>query len=346
MLVPLLVLAATFLSDPPPFAVRVDSARHEVIMTMGPVHVAPTHAGASHAEMHPAGHDLPMVPFAWPVAGWVRGFRIRIYNADGAPLSRRMLHHVNLLNLERRRLTEPVFERTLAAGQETADVMLPSSLGVRIDSGTEMAILAAFVNETGEELHDVTLEVVVVYLPDDRTPRPREIRPIDIDLSFRAGSSSGFDVGPGRTVYQRDFTLPVSGRLLGVGGHLHDYAESIALIDMTTGKQLFKLKTRRDSAGHVLGVGRKLYLVIGNGLKLHAEHSYRVVAIYDNPFDRTLVDGGMASLGGIFAPDNPALWPPLDRSDPAFIADKGALDRLGAATVVTTSAGGHEHEHK
>jgi hypothetical protein len=344
MLISLLALAATIVSDPPPFAMRVDSARHEVFMTLGPLHLAPTPAGVGHAEAHSSAHDIPLLPLTWPVAGWARGFRVRIYDAEGRLLSRRILHHVELLHLERRRLTESTFERTFAAGQETADLMLPSSVGVRLEAGAEMAILAAFANETTEALHDVTLEVVVVYLPDDRTPRPREIRPVDIDVLLHAGSSNTFDVAPGRTVYQRDFTLPVSGRLLGVGGHLHDYAESIALLDVTGEKVLFTLKAKRDSAGKVSGVGRKLFAVFGEGLKLRAGRIYRVSAVYQNPFERTLVDGGMALLGGIFAPDNPALWPPLDRTDPAFLADKGALDRLGIAKVVSHATGGHEHK--
>ena len=108
-------------------------------------------------------------------------------------------------------------------------------------------------------LHDVILDFVIPYLPDNTMPRPREVRPFDIDVGFRPGNTDAFDVGPGRTVHQRDFVLPAGGRLLGVGGHLHDYGESLALMDMTTGKMLFELKTKSDAEGKVSGVARRLF---------------------------------------------------------------------------------------
>jgi hypothetical protein len=57
------------------------------------------------------------------------------------------------------------------------------------------------------------------------------------------------------------------------------------------------------------------------------------VAIYRNPLGRTLVDGGMAVLGGIFAPDDAARWPALDRGDAVFTADLAGLDRFGWFTT-------------
>jgi hypothetical protein len=338
MFAPLLSLAVLFSADVPPLTVRLDATRHEVILTMGPFHLAPSPTGEGHAGMHHGGHGIPLLRFVWPVGGWARGFRIKIHDVDGPPLSRRLLHHVNLLHLERRQLLEPVFERTIAAGQETDDVVLPSSIGVRIESGAEMALLSAWANETGEDLPDVVLDLVIPYLPNNTMPRPRDVRPFDIDLGFRPGETDAFDVGPGRTVHQRDFVLSTGGRILGAGGHLHDYAESIALVDVTTGKVLFELRTTMDSAGKVSGVGRKLFGVTGDGLRLRAGRPYRVIAIYQNPLGRMLVDGGMAVLGGIFAPDDPARWPVLDRTAAGFLADVAGLDRIGWATVAA-----HQH---
>ena len=329
MFAPLLLLPALLGADTPPLTVRTDPTRNEVTLTLGPMHLARMAAGEEHRGMHHGGHGLPLARFDWPVSGWIRGFRIRITDADNRPLSRRLLHHLNLLHLERRQLVEPVYERTIAVGQETEDVVLPSSIGVRIETGAEMALLSVFANETANDLHDVTLEFVVSYLPPNTMPRPREVRPVAIDLGFRPGETDAFDVGPGRTVHERDFVLAAGGRLLGIGGHLHDYAESIALVDLTSGKTLFELRTRADSSGKVSGVDRKLFGVRGDGLRLRAGRPYRVVAVYQNPLGVTLVEGGMAVLAGIFAPDKPADWPRLDRSDRVFRADLAGLDRMG-----------------
>ena len=109
MFAPLLSLAVLLSPDVPPLTVRVDSTRHEVILTLGPFHLAASPAGEGHVGMHHGGHGIPLLRFAWPAGGWARGFRIEIHDGDGRPLSRRLLHHVNLLHLERRQLLEPVF---------------------------------------------------------------------------------------------------------------------------------------------------------------------------------------------------------------------------------------------
>lgn len=329
MLASLLLLPALLTADTPPLVVRANPDRHEVTLTLGPMHLAGSAPGEAPPAMHHGGHGFPLVRFDWPVSGWIRGFRIRIAGAGGRPLSRRLLHHLNLLHLERRQLVEPVYERTIAVGQETEDVLLPASIGVRIEAGAEMALLSAFANETADDLHDVRLDFVITYSPANTVPRPRDVRPVAIDLGFRPGETDAFDVGPGRTVRKRDFVLATGGRLLGIGGHLHDYAESIALVDLTSGKTMFELKTRADSSGKVSGVERKLFGVRGDGLKLRAGRPYRVVAVYSNPLGRTLVEGGMAVLAGIFAPDRPSDWPVLDRSDKVFVADLAGLDRMG-----------------
>lgn len=336
-------LAVLLVTDAPPLTVRVDASRHEVILTLGPLHLAAAPTGEGHEGMHHGGHNMPLVRFAWPVAGWLRGFQTTIHDAEGRPLSRRLLHHINLFHLERRQLLEPVFERTIAAGQETDDVSLPASIGVRIESGAEMALLSAWTNETGEDLHDVVLEFVLPYLPENTSPRPRSVGSFAIDLGFRPGQTDAFDVGPGRTVHQRDIVFPTGGRILGIGGHLHDYGESIALVDLTNGKVLFELRAKADSAGKVSSVGRRLFSVTGEGLRIRAGRPYRVVAIYQNPLGRTLVDGGMALLAGIFAADDPATWPVLDRTNASFLADLAALDRIGWASVGPRSAGSHQH---
>jgi hypothetical protein len=339
MFLSLFSLAALLGSDAPPFTVRVDSTRHEVILSLGPLHLAAAPSGEGHQGAHQGGHDIPVLRFAWPVGGWIRGFRLKIHDGEGRPLSRRLVHHINLLHLERRQLNEPVLERTIAVGQETADVVLPASIGVRIDSGAEMALLSAWANDSGEDLHDVIFEFAVPYLPENTAPRPREVRSFAFDVGFRPGESDAFDVGPGRTVHQREFVSPTDGRILGVGGHLHDYGESLALVDLTNGKVLIKLNAKADSTGKLLSVGRKLFGVSGDGLRIRAGRRYRVTAIYQNPNGRTLVQGGMALLAGIFAPDDPARWPALDRTDEGFLAEMAALGRLGWASVAESGAG-------
>jgi len=317
-------------ADVPAFAVRMDRSSHQITIRLGPFHLPAS--GGEHAGMHHHGLELPVFRFVLPAGAWLRGFRVALYDGEGRALPRRILHHINLMDLGRRQLTEPIFERTLAAGQETGDVMLPASVAVRVEAGAELALLTAWANQTGEDLHGVTLELTLPYLPDNIVPRPLEVRPVVFDVGFRPGFSDAFDLDTGRTVHQREFVVPLDGRLLAAGGHLHDYGESLVLTDAATGKVVVALKPTRDAQGHVLAIGRKFFGAKGAGLRLKAGR-YVLVAVYRNPTGHCIEDGGMALIAALFAPDQPGKWPALDRTNPVFVADAGGLDRIGWVTV-------------
>ena len=51
--------------------------------------------------------DSPLLRFVWPVDGWVRGVKLRIVDKGGHPISRRLVHHINVVNFGRRQLFYP-----------------------------------------------------------------------------------------------------------------------------------------------------------------------------------------------------------------------------------------------
>ena len=130
-----------------------------------------------------------------------------------------------------------------------------------------------------------------------------------MDVNLTVGGSNTFDVPPGRSEKAYEFTLPVGGRLLGVGGHLHDYGSLVKLVDAESGKELTRVTAKRDSSGKVLGVSRKLFGVSGEGLKLKPNHRYKVVGVYDNPTGEIRPKAAMAHMVGLFVPDDMSKWP-------------------------------------
>ena len=122
----------------------------------------------------------------------------------------------------------------------------------------------------------------------------------------------------------------MGGRLLGVGGHLHDYGVRVRLKDAETGKVLTEVEATRDSAGKVSKVSRHLFGVTGEGLKLKGNHRYRVVGEYDNPTGETLVKGAMAHMVGLFVPDDMAKWPKIDPAESRLSARPGVPAGAGA----------------
>ena len=67
---------------------------------------------------------------------------------------------------------------------------------------------------------------------------------------------------------------------------MHDYGVAVRLEDAETGKVITSVVATRDAAGKVTKISRQLFGVSGEGLKLKANHKYRVVGEYDNPDQR------------------------------------------------------------
>jgi hypothetical protein len=154
-------------------------------------------------------------------------------------------------------------------------------------------------------------------------------------VNLTVGGDNEFDVPPGRSEKAWEFIPPVGGHILGVGGHLHDYGVSVRLEDAENGKVLAQVNAKRAPDGKIEKIGRKLFAVSGEGLRLKGGHRYRVVGTYDNPTGKLIKLGAMAHMVGLFVPDDYARWPKLDLTDETLQEDLAALNELGG--------GGHEH---
>ncbi len=325
----------------PGVTVEVDSAHHEVVITSGPWSLPnqppmDDHAMMTQMEM---AHDAPVQRFEWPVEGWFRGFKYQLVDGAGRPVPRQVMHHMIVVNFDRRQLVYHAVERLMGAGSETEDAAVPKTIGVPMKPGTRLGMYIMWHNDTGRDLDGVYLKLRLLWTPRNQNPQPVSSLPIYMDVNLTVGGTNTFDVPPGRSSKSFEFTLPVGGRLLGVGGHLHDYGVMVRLEDAETGKELTRVVARRDSTGKVLGVSRKLFGVSGEGLKLKANHRYRVVGEYDNPTGKTIVRGAMAHMVGLFVPEDLGKWPPLDPGDPTLQKDLASLQVPAAG-----EAEAHHHE--
>ena len=86
------------------FCVHVDSTRREVILTAGPFRVS----SADHdmSGMRGGGSEqqgeVQVQRFSWPATVWVRGYRLRLFDARGRALPRRWIHHLYVVDFNRR----------------------------------------------------------------------------------------------------------------------------------------------------------------------------------------------------------------------------------------------------
>ena len=319
--------------------VSVDSSRKEVLLLAGPFDIEGSGGGHVHHE-----HEMeyPVLRFQWPTDGWLRGFRLEVTDGDGNPIDRRLVHHLNLVNFGRRQLFFPAVERTLAVGQETEDITLPATIGVPISAGTPMGLIVAWHNEKPEPVIDVRVRLSVIWSPTNQMPRPKDVLLVYADVIYPIGRAANFELPAGASRFTREFEMPVSGRVLGAGGHLHDYGREIHLERLASGERgagsgerdegetIIRLRADLDAEGRLEEVGRTLPGFWGQGIRLRATERYRLTGTYFNPTGATIPEGAMVHLAMMFAPDRLSDWPALDPSDPdtqkdlAFLAARGS----------------------
>jgi len=337
-------------STVPPAAVSVaiDSSKHELTITAGPYDLTNMPPMDSHAMMDLGmSHDTPIQRFEWPIDGWFRGFRVDLVNAAGQPVPRHVMHHLIMVNFSRRQLLYSAAERLMGSGTETDDeVSVPKTIGVPMSPGMKLGMYVAWHNDTGKDLEGVYLKLTMLWTPKNQNPQPVNSLPLYMDVNLTVGGSNTCDVPPGKSSKSYEFTLPVGGRLLGVGGHMHDYGVRVRLEDAETGKVITSVVATRDAQGKVTKVSRKLYGVSGDGLKLKANHPYRVVGEYDNPTNETKVKGAMAHMVGLFVPDDMSKWPRIDPADPTYQRDLASLQVRGdQAGMQHDGHGGMQMDH-
>lgn len=321
----------------PKVTVAVDSSRKELVITAGPFDLPNMPPMEDHSMMDLGmSHDTPIQRFQWPIDGWLRGFELELVDGHGNPVPRDVIHHMIMVNFSRSMLLYPASERLMGAGTETEDIKVPKTIGVPMKPGMDLGMYVAWHNDTGKDLHGVQMKLKMLWTPRNQNPPPVNALPIYMDVNLTVGGSNTFDVPPGKSEKAHEFILPVGGRLLGIGGHLHDYGVRVRLEDAETGKVLTMVEATRDSAGKVTKVSRRLFGVSGEGLKMKGHHRYRVVGEYDNPTGRTLVKGAMAHMAGLFTPDDMSKWPAIDEQNPEYQRDMASLSARGAE-------GGHEH---
>lgn len=322
-----------------PVKVALHAKDRQVVISAGPYQIPPMdmdmEAAMSEMSMgggHEEHGEFILTTFPWPVPGFIRGFRFALYDKHGKQLPQPLMHHLEVVNLDRRQLVYPMAERILGMGEETAAIMLPKSVGIPMEQGMQVRIFTMWNNTTGAVLDSVSLRLTLYYSSMNLAPRPLATFPFKVDVNSNPGRPDSYEVPVGGGTRVSEFTVPISGRLLGAGGHLHDHARELRLEDVGSGKVLARVRAIRGPDGKVTGVGRSLFGVRGRGVRLVAGRPYRLVARYDNPTGEPL-HGVMGVFGGLFAPDRPEAWPAIDKANPDYLRDL-AVGGIASATVL------------
>jgi len=192
-------------------------------------------------------------------------------------------------------------------------------LGVPFEGGDRFLILAMLHNPTERSYEGVRVRMVMNYNRSRVTPLYR-MYPFHLDVMFPLGSKA-FDLPPGRSSKSWEGSPAIAGGIVGMGGHLHAYAERLELIDVTEDRVIWRFEPDLGADGRIEKVPVLRPIGKGIGYPIHPSHRYRVQVTYFNPTGRTIVDGGMGSVAGAIIPYSSATWPAAHPDDPTYAED-------------------------
>ncbi len=288
----------------------------------------PAARGGSH-------HGGPQPAPLWttiPVSGWLHGFEYSLFDAGGDSVPREVLHHFKVMAPDRRELFSPLMLRLAGAGQETGPVSLPRRIGYPLEKGDSILVTAVLHNPTGQDLEGVQLEIRLQYSPPGSWQSPLPVVPFFTHVTPPLEETS-YDLPPGFSHRSIEVRPAISGRILGLGAHLHRYGISVRLEDPIEGRVLWERRAKQSADGTVLEIPHDVF-VWSRGPRVESDRTDRVTAIYDNPTGDMIPDGGMGTLGGVIVLEEP--WPHVDRQAAEHVWD---LNREAG------SAPPPEHEH-
>ena len=299
-----------------------------------------------HTGHHGGGGGLPPVIRArLPDAVSVYGFRVELFDAEGTALPASLIHHVNVIDPHARELFLPISRRVLGVGTETGGQKLPWFLfGLPIAAGAELVANAMLHNPTDIDYPSVTTRIILQYVPGSRPWPVFDGYPFQLDVLFPVGDKS-FPLPPGRSSKSFEARPAIAGKIVAIGGHLHDHGTKIELTEVETGRVIWSTAPTLDDQGKVAGIPiGKLYGWFKVGATITPDRTYRVTVYYDNPTGELLPEGGMGVVGGLFVPARGTVWPQADKAQALYQQDARHYLRLTAGEPMAEEDHS-QHEH-
>jgi hypothetical protein len=288
---------------------KMDAAQHSTTLRIGPMSL-PAHTG--HMKM-PQPAD---VYWTIPMDGWLLSYTPQLVDASGASVPGPVLHHVAFWNTNRADFLCPNKEEHIyGAGSELNTWPQVPGYGYRVQKGDKIRIETMVHNPTDVSYDHVYLEVAIPYQEYVAGARGAaamtSFYPAWMDVKVCGDSS--YDLKPGRNEDSGVITVKYAGALLGVGGHMHDYAKQIVLEDVATHQVVAALDATLDEQGHLQGIPVKTFFEQG-GYKFAAGESLKISATYDNPTGKVLRNGAMGIVVGYYVPADDAAVAKLRRT--------------------------------
>jgi hypothetical protein len=259
---------------------------------------------------------------------WITSYRAEILDGVTGSASQEFMCHTNM-DLAGAAGSANAFRRirselSISQGQKETD--FPKGYALRIEdrADSQMDVNVMVLNNNYADIHKKLDFKVTIQYVDDQTAQTKKMTPlfesaVGIDCPTEAAPTNGEDTvcepasaflvagGPGKRTGHwlvppgRQVLRANAGRGLGLGSdttthyiwmHVHPYAESMELVDKTTGKSVWKGSVKNDP--HKAIVENTEHYSDPKGLMIYKDHDYEVISTYNNPTDHKI--DAMAAL--------------------------------------------------
>jgi len=251
---------------------QVQFSTNDVIITAGAL------------AYHPPGSVRDFY-FDEPV--WIIAYRTEIVDALGKPPAENYQCH-SFFSDQWVKAEQDQQMRGIFSDAYTQHVELPDGFGLRFESGETLHWMTMF-NNRGAEAARVAMrvELTVIREKDLRKPLWR-LR--STTRSVRVPPL--FWVPPGRHVFEEDIQLPFAGRIHYIGAHVHPYAESIELVNLTREETVWHGSVHANEAGEPV---RMDVYSSTDGYRVRPGERYRIASVYNN-----LTSKHVDAMAGVF----------------------------------------------
>ena len=289
-----------------------------IVVRIGPMNL-PAHT--SHMKM-PQPPDLE---WQIPINGLLLGYSPKLVDGKSNAVPGRVLHHTAFWNENRSDFLCPNKEEHIfgAGGELTIWAEVPG-YGYRVQVGDKIRVETMVHNPTDTPYENVFLEVSIPYKNVDSGASLKSVYPAWMDV--KSCGDSGYDLPAGPSEKTGNVTVKYSGILLGVGGHMHDYAKELVLTDVTRKDRVATLDAKVDEHGELVSMPTVLFLDQG-GYKFSAGDVLKISATYDNTTGKLLPDGAMGIVVGYFVPNDDSKMASLRRKTSAHKMSAMTHDR-------------------
>lgn len=268
-------------------------------------------------------------------AGYLTSAQATLVDSAGQPVDHRAvhLHHAVWANPMRDDLTcdayddgLPDYERFFASGKERTAITLPDGYGYHWSnrapqphtrSAPYWALVAMLDGGSGHR--GVRIELDIAFVPEGEAEGIVPVRPVWLDVR-NCSSHPVYDVEEGSGqggVHEETWThpMPLDGRLVAAGGHLHDGGLGLRLERAADGRELFTSRPVYSRPGRPRCLTGMTTFADPQGPRVSAGEEIRLISRYDSTRAWPNVMGIMLAAVAPAGPRSPVAGVP-EAADP------------------------------